>query len=227
MTLLHRFGGAALAVTLAGGMLAVTIHAQPPQDRNQPPPYRDGFDRYDRNGRWDDRSPVATIEPGTYITVRTREPINTERGGATVYPATVENDVWDNYGRLSVPMIQRGSPAELLVRTARDGDLILDLNSVTVQGRRYEVDASGQRVENRGAVGTSGNTGAYVGGGALAGAIIGAIAGGGKGAAVGAIAGAAGGAALSTQGRHIVVPPDSQLTFRLDEPLSVGVRGRR
>ena len=220
MTLLHKLGGAAVAATLAGGMLAATIHAQGPN-------YRDPYDRYDRNGRWDDRTPVATIEPGTYVTVRTRQPIDTDRGGATIYPATVDNDVWDNYRRLSVPMIRRGSPAELLVRTARDGDLILDLNAVTVQGRRYEVDASRQRVENRGAVGTSGNTGAYIGGGAVIGSIIGAIAGGGKGAAVGAIAGAAGGAALSTQGRHIAVPPNSQLTFRLDEPLTVGVRGGR
>lgn len=218
MTLLNKLFGGAVAAALAGGMLATTIHAQPPN-------YRDDYDRYDRNGHWDDRSPVATIESGTFVTIRTRGPIDTERGGATVYPATVENDVWDNYRRLSVPMIQRGSTADLLVRTARDGDLILDLNAVTVQGRRYEVDAPAQRVENRGSGGTSSSAGAFIGGGAVIGSIIGAIAGGGKGAAVGAIAGAAGGAALSTQGRRIVVPGDSVLTFRLDQPLSVNMRG--
>jgi hypothetical protein len=218
VTLLHKIGGAAVAATLAGGMLATTILAQQPN--------RDPYDRYDRDGRWDDHSRLATIDPGTYVTVRVREPIDTERGGATVYPATVESDVWDNYRRLAIPMIQRGSPAELLVKTARDGDLILDLNAVTVGGERYAVDASRQRVD-AGPVGTSSNTPAYVGGGAVIGSIIGAIAGGGKGAAVGAIAGAAGGAALSTQGRRIAVPPDSVLTFRLDAPLSVGVRDAR
>lgn len=236
MTLFRKLGGAAVAATLAGGLLATTMSAQQNRDPRDYPPnqpdYRnqqnspDPYDRYDRNGRWDDRTRLATIDPGTFVTVRTRAPIDTDRGART-FPATVENDVWDNYRRLSVPMIRRGSPAELTVRTARDGDLILDLDSVTIDGQRYAVDASRQRVDNPGSVGASGNTGAYIGGGAVIGSIIGAIAGGGKGAAVGAIAGAAGGAALSTQGRHIAVPPNSVLTFRLDQPLSVGVRAAR
>lgn len=235
MTLFRKLGGAAVAATLAGGLLATTINAQQNRDPRDYPPnqpdyrnqqnYPDPYDRYDRNGRWDDRTRLATIDPGTFVTVRTRGPIDTDRGART-FPAIVENDVWDNYRRLSVPMIRRGSSAELTVRTARDGDLILDLDSVTVDGQRYAVDASRQRVENPGS-GTSGNTGAYIGGGAVIGSIIGAIAGGGKGAAVGAIAGAAGGAVLSTQGRHIAVPPNSLLTFRLDQPLTVGVRGAR
>ena len=80
---------------------------------------------------------------------------------------------------------------------------------------RIEGDNRRPRLDN--------NTAAYVGGGALLGTIIGAIAGGGKGAAIGAAAGAAAGAgAVVYRGRLINVPAGSQLTFRLDEGLTMG-----
>ena len=189
-------------------------------------------DRY-HNGRYDAYSPVAEIEPGTYITVRTNAPIDTDRRQGAVYPATVQEDVWDNYQRLAVPMIRRGSPAELVARQAPDGDLVLDLNSVTVQGRRYMVSSSTQRVE-----GTTGRrdednnrnrTPEYIGGGAILGTIVGALTGGGKGAAIGAAGGAAAGAgaAYITKGHEVRVPAGAVMTFRLNQPLAVGVNTRR
>jgi hypothetical protein len=188
-------------------------------------------DRY-RNGRYDAYSPVAEIEPGTFITVRTNTPIDTDRREGAVYPATVQEDVWDNYQRLAVPMIRRGSPAELVARQAPDGDLVLDLNSVTVEGRRYTVSSSTQRVEGttgRRDEGNSNRTPEYIGGGAILGTIVGALTGGGKGAAIGAAGGAAAGAgaAYITKGHEVRVPAGAVMTFRLNQPLTVGVSTRR
>jgi outer membrane lipoprotein SlyB len=55
------------------------------------------------------------------------------------------------------------------------------------------------------------------------GAVIGAIAGGGKGAAIGAAVGAAAGsvAVLSTQGKPTELYPETLLTFRLQEPVTI------
>jgi outer membrane lipoprotein SlyB len=53
------------------------------------------------------------------------------------------------------------------------------------------------------------------------GTLIGAVAGGAKGAVVGAAAGAAAGAGaqVATKGKEVRVPAESQLTFKLDEPI--------
>jgi hypothetical protein len=183
---------------------------------------RDPWDRYDRNGRYDAYTPLAQLEPGTFITVRTRQSIDTDRGDHRIFRAVVENDVWDDWGRLAIPAIPRGAPAELLVRSERDGDLILDLESVTVGRQRYAVRTN--RIE---AQGRDNDPATVIGGSAILGSIIGAIAGGGKGAAIGAAAGAAAGVGLMTRGRWIRVPAGSVVTFRLERPLSIDmpVRG--
>jgi hypothetical protein len=185
---------------------------------------RGAYDRFDRNGHYDAYTRLAQIEPGTFVSVRTREPIDTDRRDGRVFTAVVENDVWDDYSRLAIPAIPRNSSAELLVRSAPDGDLILDLESVSVGGERYAVSARPDRIEGRASVNNNDRATEFVGGGALLGTIIGAIAGGGKGAAIGAAAGAGAGAAgLLTRGRFVRVPEGSLLTFRLERGLTIGV----
>jgi hypothetical protein len=206
---------------LVGGLGGPRIvRAQNPNDRF------DHADRYDRNGRYDAYTKLPELDAGTFITVRTRQAIDTDRRDGRVFDAIVESDVWDDDGRLAIPVIRRGSPAELLVRSAPDGDLILDMESVTVDGQRYAVLASPDRIEARGRVDNGNRAPELIGGGALLGTIIGAIAGGGKGAAIGAAAGAAAGAgaSLMTHGRFVRVPAGSVLTFRLDQRLTLGVR---
>jgi hypothetical protein len=160
------------------------------------------------------------LEGGTNIPVRVDEAISTERADGRVFTGTVDQDVRGIDGRLAIP---RGSSVELIVRAARDGDLILDLESVVVYGQRYALDAEADRVEARRE--PNRRTGEAAGGGAVLGAIIGAIAGGGKGAAIGAGAGAAigAGAEIATHGRRVRIPPESLLTFRLDRPLTMGI----
>ena len=64
--------------------------------------------------------------------------------------------------------------------------------------------------------------------GAAAGAGLGAIFGGGKGAAIGALAGGGAGTAGTafTGNKQIVLPAESLLTFKLDQPVRIVERGR-
>ncbi len=164
---------------------------------------------------------TTRLEPGTNLPVRTNEPISSERADGRIFTGIVDQDVIGTNGMLAIP---RGSTVELIVRAARDGDLILDLESVVVYGQRYALDAQAERIEStRG--GPNRRTGEAAGGGAVLGAIIGAIAGGGKGAAIGAGVGAAAGAGgeLALRGRRVWIPAESVLTFRLDRPMVMGV----
>jgi hypothetical protein len=139
-------------------------------------------------GRWND---VARLDPGTTITVRTNEPIDSSRTDYRVYTATVDRGIRADNGDLAIP---RGATAELIVRSARDNDLILDLESVTINGHRYAVRTNRQRVD-------SGNNGYNDNN--LIGQIVGAING--------------------DHGRYVRLQPGTQLGFRLDQPLDVDV----
>jgi hypothetical protein len=98
-------------------------------------------DRY-----WDSQNRRYTeLAPGTVITVRPTESIDVERKDNRVYTGIVDQDVRGRNGQLAIP---RGSTAELIVRVERDNDLILDLESVTVNGQRYGIRTDAQHVES-------------------------------------------------------------------------------
>ena len=127
-------------------------------------------------------------------------------------------------GRIALP---RGAYTELIVRRTEDRNLVIDLDSVDVEGVRYGVTSSVTRSSpggRRDGVGANRRTGEYAGTGAVVGAIIGAIAGGGKGAAIGAGAGAGAGIGVETltRGKSIKIPAESILSFRLEAPLQMG-----
>lgn len=165
---------------------------------------------------------VSRVEPGTNIPVRTNESINTHSRDGRIYYGRIVDDIRGGDGQVAIP---RGSDVELIVRRARDNDLILDIESITAYGQRYAIDTAAQRLEssNQSGFGANQRTGEFVGGGAILGTIIGAIAGG--GAAIGAAAGAAAGAGgqVLTQGKTVRVPAESILTFRLDRPLLIDI----
>ena len=126
-------------------------------------------------------------------------------------------------------VIPKGSDAALAVKGMANKDVVLDLDSVTVNGQRYGVTTENV-VSSKEKQGIGGNkrTGKYVGGGAAVGAIIGAITGGGKGVAIGASvgAGAGAGAQILTKGKSVNVPAESLLTYRLRQPLRDGAAAR-
>jgi hypothetical protein len=176
-----------------------------------------------RSNDWDwdgNYQRLARINPGTFVTVRTTQSINLDRVEDRTFSGVVDEDVWDDYGRLAAPAIPRGSRVDLAVRPAPEGELLLDLDSIYAHGQRYTVSAVPERIESDNTK-RSDNRAVYAGGGALLGTIIGAIAGGGKGAAIGAAAGAATGLGVAYRGRSIRVPSGSVLTFRLDEGLTM------
>lgn len=89
---------------------------------------------------------VTRIEPGTNIQVRTNDAIDAERFDNRVYYGVVDQDVRGDNGRLAIP---RGSRVELIVRVMRDNDLVLDLESVNVNGQRYAIQTDKNRVESQ------------------------------------------------------------------------------
>ena len=170
----------------------------------------------------------SVIDADTTLQVRTTEPIDVKTADGLIFKGTVDKDVLDRNGEVAIP---EGSTVELMARKSGD-EMTLDLESVTVDGQRYAVQADQAAVGTTGqlgagarTIGANKDTAIYVGGGALLGTIVGAIAGGGKGAAIGAAVGAAGGAGaqIVTKGRSLSLPSESLVTFRLSRRLNVGV----
>jgi hypothetical protein len=158
---------------------------------------------------------------GTELSVRSEETIDsgTAAEGQT-YAAEIVDDV----------VIPHGSNAQIVIRSATKGgrfrgtsDLVLDLQSVSVDGQKYVISTTDLRQSGQKGFGANKRTAEYTGGGAALGAIIGAIAGHGKGAAIGAGAGAGGGALtqILTKGGSIRVPAETVLNFKLDKPVQI------
>jgi hypothetical protein len=172
-------------------------------------------------------SRTYALPAGDQISVRNEETIDSGRAvEGQSYPAEVTRDVKDDAGNVVIP---RGSNAQIVIKSASRGghfrgasDLVLDLASVSVDGRMYQLATRSLMEKGRDGVGANKRTAEFAGGGAVAGAIIGVIAGHGKGAAIGAGSGAGAGVLTEalTKGT-IKVPVESVLTFQLDQPLTV------
>jgi hypothetical protein len=119
-------------------------------------------------------------------------------------------------------VIPRGSQARLVAESTADKkDTNLDLRSVTINGKRYNITAGGTSQGKQG-LGANMRTAKYVGGGAAVGAVLGAILGGGKGAAIGGLLGGAGGAGAQVlTGRKKEIPAETELSFELAQQLQL------
>jgi len=175
-------------------------------------------------------SKSLVLPVGTEFSVRTEETIDSSKAAeGQTFAADVTRDVLDANGDVVIP---RASNAQIVIRSASKGgkitgasDLVLDLQSVSIDGRAYQLSTADMTRRGNSGVGANKRTAEYTGGGAALGAIIGAIAGGGKGAAIGAASGAGAGAVTQviTKG-SIKVPVETVLTFKLDKPLRVVAR---
>jgi hypothetical protein len=119
-----------IAVILSLGLFP----SAPAQDRD-----RDRFGDRDYDS-------LTRLEAGTVIPVRLQDSIDVDRRDNRVYTGIVDQDVRGENGRLAIP---RGSTAELIVRVAPDNDLILDLESVAVNGQRYAIKTEPNRFESQ------------------------------------------------------------------------------
>jgi hypothetical protein len=217
---------------------------QPAQDSNRPPMSRD---RVPQNpGQYGQQNPsspngvpspngpneeyapppaLLTMPAGTVVIVRINEPLSSDR-----------NQIGDQFtGTLQQPIVVNGWVV------ARRGQVVMgQVKSVKKAGRVKGVSQLGVELTNmtlvdgeqapiltelwKGSGGTShGADAATIAGGSALGAIIGSAADWGRGAAIGAGAGAAAGigAVLLTRGRPTILEPESQLTFRLVDPVKV------
>lgn len=168
---------------------------------------------------------AKVIPVGTEIEVRTNDAIDSKTASVgQKFSAVINQDVMDSTGALAIP---KGSDAELVIRSASGGSmssassLALDLDSVTLAGRRYMVTTTDVRESGKQGIGANKRTAEMAGGGAALGTLIGAIAGKGKGAAIGAVVGGAAGATgeVLTKGKEVRVPSETLLNFRLERDL--------
>lgn len=174
-----------------------------------------------------DQGPVYTssnaapgeIASGTQLVIRTMDEINVASIDQTRdYDGQISQEVIGSDGRVLIP---RNSPVKLSVFSSGNNELELGVRSITINGQNYVVNTNTEKRAQREGLGKNKRTATMVGGGALLGTLIGAVAGGAKGAVVGAAVGAAAGAGTQvlTRGKEVRVPAESQLTFRLDDPI--------
>lgn len=163
-----------------------------------------------------------TITTSAAITSRTAQ-----RGDP--FTATVVSDVQDNAGRVAIPAGSMIAGTITDVSTARSpsssGTLTLTLNSVTVRGKSYPLEATidSLATERAGRAVNAGDA-VPVGVGAAAGAIVGQIIGKNpRGTVIGAVVGAAAGAgyAAATKDSDIVLPAGTPIIVTLVRPLTV------
>lgn len=168
---------------------------------------------------------AKVIAVGTEVSVHTNETIDSSQSteGQT-YSAEISEDVPDINGAVA---IRHNSPAQLMISKiavgpgVRSPELVLDLYSVTFDGKTYHVVSSDVDETNRKGVGKNRRTAEFLGGGAALGALVGGIFGGGRGAGIGAASGAGGGflTQVLTRGKEVKVPAETTLRFRLEKTL--------
>ncbi|MGH9566610.1 MAG: hypothetical protein ACRD4F_16340, partial [Candidatus Angelobacter sp.] len=176
----------------------------------------------------------TTIPPGTLISITPTQPIQNPQVGST-YPAQISQNVTGTNGSVLIPA---GTPAQLTVANAVSPtgatELALALKSVTVNGQTYNVSTNqgqGQATGQSQAANGSQPKALSPSIGGLLGTLVqvmGANQQAGGASQQTATQGALGSGALSsilgkilTHGATVNVPSQSQLTFRLDQPLQL------
>jgi len=177
-----------------------------------------------------ERGPSSyTAESGTSVALAVNDTISsrTAKAGQS-FSARVTADVKDAAGHVVIPAGSTvgGSVVEVTPGGASNpGTLKLAVNSLTVQGASYPLEAT---IESAGTIsegrGVTGKDAAKVGAGAAAGAIAGRILGKNtRGTVIGGILGAAAGAgvARATRTVDIVLPAGASVQISLAKPITV------
>lgn len=168
----------------------------------------------------------VTVPAGTRVLARMVDSIDSSKQKAGFrFTATLETNLQAEdmvvalrgstiYGRLA----QASSAGKF----KGSSQLTLELTDIMIKGTAYPLLTSTFEIKGKG---EGGETTKKVLGGAGLGALIGGIAGGGTGAAIGVLAGAAGGTAIaaSKKGEQLVIPSESLIEFRLEQPVALPV----
>lgn len=167
---------------------------------------------------------LLVVPAGTIITVRLGQSLGSKTSQAGEnFSATVATPV-EIDGKTAIPAGASASgtvvDAKPLGRFKGGAALEVRLDSVNINGTDHAIQTSPlTRTEK----GKGKRTAVMAGGGAGLGALIGGLAGGGKGAAIGALAGGGAGTAGAafTGNKDIVLPAESALSFKLNQPLEL------
>ncbi len=173
-------------------------------------------------------APVAVELPaGTNIRVRLDQDLGSKISQpGDSFTATVADDVVVD----GKTVIARGSRADGAVIDAKPlgkfkggAELVIKLERVSTSEGSFPVSTSSVAQAEKG---KGKRTAVFAGGGAGLGALIGGLAGGGKGAAIGALAGAGAGTAggAMTGNKQIILPAETLLTFKLEQPVRIQPR---
>jgi hypothetical protein len=168
---------------------------------------------------------TLTIRRGTYVTARANEWLSSDHNqpgdtfSATLdQPIVVDGIVVAHRGQTVTGRVTEAQKAGRVQGTSRLGVQLTNLSLADGQ----TVAVQSQMINRNGPTSEGRDLGAIAGTTAV-GAAIGAAADWGRGAAIGAGAGAAAGiiGVLLTRGQPTVIYPESSLTFRVDEPVTI------
>ncbi len=169
--------------------------------------------------------PAPLVVPaGTTLTISLGQQLGSKisQAGQT-FSGTLSNSITVD-GKTAIPAGANVTgtvvDAKALGRFAGGASLQLKLTSISIKGVDTAIETSSITDTQKG---KGKRTAVLAGGGAALGALIGGLAGGGKGAAIGAVAGggAGTGGAAFTGNKDIVLPAESALSFKLEQPLTV------
>ncbi len=175
--------------------------------------------------------PTLTLPVGTLITVRTTQGLSSDRNQpgdsfTTVLEQPLVAQGWVASHRGQTVM-GRVAAAQKAGRASGVSQLAIELSELTmVDGQQVPIrtqliqtSAGTSRAQDAGAIGATTGIGAAIG----------AAASGGEGAAIGAAAGAAAGIAgvLTMRGRPTEIPPESLMTFRLENAVTIDTHQSR
>jgi hypothetical protein len=166
-----------------------------------------------------------TLPPGTWVSVRVDQELSSDHSypgdaftATLAQPLIADGLVVARRGQMAGGHVVEAVKAGKAKGTSR---LAIELSEITlVDGRQVPVKTRLIQSEAGTSVGRDAGAVAATTG---VGAAIGGVADGGFGAGMGAIAGAAAGiiGVLTTRGRATVVYPETQVTFRLEDPLTI------
>lgn len=169
--------------------------------------------------------PEVTLQPGTFVTIRTNQPLSSDHNqqGDTFTGTLAQPVVADG-----IVVAQRGETVYGVVaeaKKARNGDssrLGLELTSLTLADGT-QVPVRSQLVARQGSTTPVGAQAGTVAGTTAVGAAVGAAADWGRGAAIGAGVGAAAGVigVLLTRNHPTEIYPETPLTFRVEAPVAI------
>jgi BON domain len=170
------------------------------------------------------REPVTyTIPAGERLAIRMIDSIDTKvNTEGQTFRASLDSPLTSE-GRVIVPV---GAPVTVLLASAKaatrikgNSELEVRVTGLEYHGQNVEVNSSVYAAQG---AARGKQTAVRSGIGAGLGALIGAVAGGGKGAAIGGLAGGGAGAGfqLATHGQQVKIPAETQLSFRLEAPLT-------